>query len=180
MTDWNVLVTVHEEGFDQAEQVLAPMGELSRTRYHNVLVLRVEDTAEFLERLDELCAVNPDLAERHLSKVVPMRACFDFQTLEEFDRRAREAVREIAPELAGVSFHVRVDRRGMRDRIDSQQVERRLGDEIFDALRESGATAEVSFDDPAAVVVVETVSDRAGVTLFTREELAERPYLWAE
>lgn len=178
--DWNVVVTVHEEGFDQVEQVLGPMGELERTAYHNVLVMRVEDPGEFLERLDGLCAVNPDLAERHLSKVLPMRRCFDFATPEEFEEGARRNVRDLAPELAGRSFHVRVDRRGMRDRIDSQEVERMLGDEIFAALEEDGETAEVTFDDPDAVVVVETVSDRAGVALLTRGELAERSYLWGE
>ena len=178
--DWNVVVTVHEEGFDQVEQVLAPMGELERTGYHNVLVLRVEDTDEFLDRLDDLCSVNPDLAERHLSKVLPMRRCFDFATPEEFEEGARRTVRDLAPELAGRSFHVRVDRRGMRDRIDSQEVERMLGDAIFGVLEDAGETAEVTFDDPDAVVVVETVSDRGGVALLTREELAERPYLWAE
>lgn len=181
MIDWNVVVTVSDdEGFEQAEQVLAPMGEMARTRYHNVLVLRVDDREEFLERLDGLCAVNPDLSERYLSKVVPMDTCFDFSSPSEFEERATAAVRSLAPELTGRSFHVRVERRGMSQRLDSQEEERLLGDEIFDALEEAGETAEVTFDDPDAVVVVETVSDRAGLTLLTREERRERSYLWSE
>lgn len=178
--DWNVVVTVHEEGFDQVEQVLDPMGELERTRYHNVLVLRVEDLEEFLGKLDDLCAVNPDLDERYLSKVVPLEHCFDFHSPEEFEEQAKAAVRELAGELQGRSFHVRVDRRGMRERIDSQEEERLLGDEIFSALEERGETAEVTFEDPDAVVVVETVSDRAGVGLLWREDREDRSYLWSE
>lgn len=178
--DWNVVVTVHEEGFEQVEQVLDPMGELARTRYHNVLVLKVEDLEEFLGKLDDLCAVNPDLAERYLSKVVPLMRSFDFRSSEEFEERAKAAVRELAPELADRSFHVRVDRRGMRERIDSQEEERLLGDEIFDVLEERGESAEVTFDDPDAVVAVETVSDRAGVGLLWREDRQDRPYLWRE
>lgn len=175
-----MVVTVHEEGFEQAEQVLAPLGDLDRTGYHNVLVLRVDDLEGFLESLDDLCAVNPDLAEHHLSKVVPLRHSFDFGSAEDFEEKAAAAVRELAPELADRSFHVRVDRRGMRERIDSQEEERALGDEIFTALEERGETAEVTFDDPDAVVVVETISDRGGVGLLWRDDREARPYLWSQ
>jgi tRNA(Ser,Leu) C12 N-acetylase TAN1 len=61
--------------------------------------------------------------------------------------------------VAARSFHVRIERRGHKDRIDSHAVERNLGEWISTGWprRQGGAgnPARVDFDDPDVVVAVE-------------------------
>lgn len=177
MIDWNVVVTLHEQGFDQARQILGGMGELEETTFYNVLVLRVEDTAAFVEKLAGLCAVNPDLLERCFSQVVPCRRTFAFRSPEEFEEKAAGAARELADEIPGSRFHVRMQRRGLKGRLNSREEERLLGAAVMDRLEAGGREVEVDFEDPDAVLAVETVSLRAGLALLTREEMEEHAFL---
>lgn len=175
--EWNVVVTAHDHGFDRAEEALEDLGELGRTGYFNVLVLKVDDQDEFLERLDDRATLTPDLLTDCVARVAPAHRTFEFGDRREFEEAATEAAREFAPRLAGRSFYVRVHRRGMGRYIASDRAERLVADAVFDALEEAGETAEVDFDDPDAVLAVETVGSRAGIALHTREEIEERPYL---
>lgn len=180
MLDWNVVVTAGREGFEEAEAALRSLGRVERTRFFNVLVMQVDDPAVFLEKLGQMVEVNPDLGERCISRVVPATDTFTFQSADGFRREAGRAARARAGELASGTFHVRVERRGLDEVIDSQQEERFLGREILDALDEAGASAEVSFDAPDAVVAVETVSVRAGLAVLTREQRERYPFLRAD
>ncbi len=55
--------------------------------------------------------------------------------------------------------------------------ERRLGDAILAALAGSHAAAQVSFEDPDAVVVFQTVGQRAGLAVWMRQDLERYPFL---
>ena len=68
-------------------------------------------------------------------------------------------------------------RRGFKGRISSQQEERLLDDAILDSLSAAGTPARITFDDPDAVIDVETVGNQAGASLWTREELNRYPFL---
>lgn len=175
--DWNVVVTTRDEGFEAAEEELEDLGAVSRTDYFNVLVMRVEDPDAFLEELADRARMIPDLMDRVLSRVAPARESFGFQSAEEFEERATRIARELAPRLAGKTFYVRVHRRGFRNSLSSHEEERLIAGAVFDALEEEGLDAEVDFDDPDAVVVVETVGPRAGVSVWSREDLESFPFL---
>lgn len=179
MLDWNVVVTAGRNGYEDAEAALRSLGRVERTRFFNVLVMDVDDTDVFLEKLAAMGEVNPDLLDRCVSRVVPAEETFTFQSGETFRRKAGRIVRDRAGELASGSFHVRVERRGLEGVVDSQEEERFLGDQVLDALDEEGASAEVTFRDPDAVVAVETVSVRAGVALLGRAERERYPFLRA-
>ena len=56
-------------------------------------------------------------------------------------------------------------------------VERFLDDTTLAVTREIGAPAKLSFVDPDAVVVVDTVDDRAGIALWTRDDLTKHRLL---
>jgi hypothetical protein len=47
--DWNVVVTVYEEGWKPAKPDLGEAGAISPTDYHDVLVMKVEDPRAFLD-----------------------------------------------------------------------------------------------------------------------------------
>lgn len=177
MLDWNVVVTAGREGYEDAQAALRSLGRVERTRFFNVLVMQVDDTGVFLDKLAAMADVNPDLLEHCISRVVPAAETFDFQSADEFRRRAGRVVRARAGDLASGSFHVRVERRGLEKVLDSREEERYLGDEILDALEQEGASAEVTFEDPDAVVAVETVSVRAGVGVLTRAQRERYPFL---
>ena len=174
--DWNVVVTVYEDGFRTVRRMLEPFGEITPTEFHNVLVMKVPDPRAFVERLAEQVAESPGLMN-FISRAIAADVTFDFQTAEEFEAKAREAVLDFVPKLANKSFHVRMHRRGFKHRISSHEEERRLGAVLIEALEAAGTPGSLSFDDPDAIVTIETVGQRAGITLLTRDDLQRCPFL---
>jgi tRNA(Ser,Leu) C12 N-acetylase TAN1 len=174
--DWNVVVTLHEEGYRPARRLLAGAGAIAPTGYHNVLVMKVEDPRAFLDWLRERVQEAPGLLN-FVARVIPAQSVFDFRDAEELQARAREAVLALAPQLAGRSFHVRMHRRGLGRRLASHDEERRLGEAALEALEAVATPARVAFDDPDAIIAVETVDRRASVSLWTREDMQRCPFL---
>jgi len=176
LRDWNVLVTVYEDEYREARRLLAAFGEVAPTGYHNVLAMRVGDPAGFMEQLGERVRAEPGILNS-LSHVVPAEITFDFQDAKEFEERARVAVLQLVPRLMGLSFHVRMYRRGFRHRLPSHDEEQYLGGVILDALEAAGSSGSIAFADLDAVVVVETLDQRAGISLWTRDHLQRYPFV---
>jgi tRNA(Ser,Leu) C12 N-acetylase TAN1 len=176
MKDWNVVASVQPEGYNRARRILQRWGPVERTDYFNVLVARAEDLEALLEGL-------LDLAEREprtlgiLGRVVPARRTFDFHSAEEFEELSRQACLHWAGALAGKSFHVRMHRRGFKGRMSSQTEEQLLDGVLLGAIEAAEAPGRITFDDPDAILAIETVGGRAGLSLWTREELARYPFL---
>jgi tRNA(Ser,Leu) C12 N-acetylase TAN1 len=169
--DWNVVVTIYQDGFLRVTHALRDLGRLERTRYHNVLVAKADNPLIFLERVEEKTRHDPQLYDS-ISRVAPAMCCFIFRSPEEFDSQARSVIVEWAPKLKGRSFHVRLHRRGIDDPRSSADVERGLGEVALDAPRKEGVPAAVAFDNPDAIIAIDVVDDRAGLALWTREELS--------
>ncbi len=176
MSGWNVVVSVHDRGYRRARELLGSYGPVHKTDYYNVLTLTVEDTRAFLDRLARLAEVVPDIRDV-VSRAVPAERSFTFQSAAEFEAKAREIALEMAPRLAGKSFHVRLYRRGFKGRISSPEEERFLDEALLQALEAAGTPGRVAFDDPDAVIDIETLGNWAGVSLWTREELERYPFL---
>lgn len=176
MPDWTVVASTHPEAFERGRQLLEQFGRVDRTDYFNVLVLVPDDPDGFLQRFAAMAANVPGVLEI-LSRVMPAARCFDFQSPEEFEEKARAIVLEWLPRLAGRRFHVRMHRRGFKGRISSQAEERFLDEALLAALDEAGAPGHIDFADPDAVIDVETVGGRAALAIWTREELKKYPFL---
>lgn len=176
MEDWNVVVSVLDEGFVQACEILDAFGPVRRTDYYNVLVMRVEDTGAFLAEFARLVEADPHVL-KYIARVIPAAAAFSFQTPEEFMSKARNAVLQWVERLLGRSFHVRMHRRGFKGRISSLEVERLLNRVLLDAMEARGAPGRISFKDPDAILAVETVGRRAGLSLWSREDIKRFPFL---
>jgi hypothetical protein len=176
MKDWNVVATARERQFDRVVQLLKPMGQLEKTHFFDVVVLKVDDAREFLERLHERLAEEPEIGV-WLGHVAPCTEDFTFQTPEEFDDLAKLTVRTFVPQLAGQRFHVRMHRRGFKDRLHATAEEQALDGALLEALQEARTPGEITFDDPDAILSVETVDARAGMALWTREDLQRYPLL---
>jgi tRNA(Ser,Leu) C12 N-acetylase TAN1 len=174
--DWNVLVTTREGGFNRAYRLLREFGPVERTGFLNVLVLRVADPSTILGLLTERSSQEPDLAAV-LGRVLPVTRTFTFQSPEEFEARARDAALAWVPDLAGKTFHVRLHRRGFKGRMASPEEERFLDGVLLEALQNAGTSGRITFDDPDAILAVETLGNQAGLSLWTREELRRYPLL---
>ncbi len=176
MHDWNVVVTVREEGYNRARRLLGRFGSVDRTDFFNILVMRVADPRLLLEGLREEADREPE-SVASLARVLPVDQTFTFQTPEEFDEKARLAVCAWLPTLAGKSFHLRMHRRGFKGKLSSMDEERFLDTYLLDALAMAGPPGRIAFTDPDAIIALETLGPRAGLSLWTREELARYPLL---
>ena len=174
--DWNVVVTVRDRHYQEAVALLRQFGELEKTRYYDVLVMKVPDIGQFLVRLQQRLAEHPEGAAC-LGRVSPCSETFAFQSPEEFEEKARRAARGFVDALAGKRFHVRMHRRGFKGTLHSMQEEQFLDHFLLTALEEAGAPGKITFDDPDAIVTVETVDTQAGMALWTREQLKQYPFL---
>lgn len=176
MHNWNTIITVQEGGYRHVLKMLQQFGPVSETDFFNILVMSVFDAHRFAESLRELMARDPE-ARSFLARVMPLTETFVFHSPEEFEDKAREAVTPWIPALAHKGFHVRMHRRGFKGRLSSQDEERFLDRYLLDALDRAHTPGRLDFDDPDAIIAVETLGTRAGLALWTREDLRRYPFL---
>ncbi len=176
MHDWNVLITTREGGYSRAKRRLQRIGPVGRTTFFNVLVMKADDIPYLLETLRDWVTTDPTLMTC-LARVVPATHCFDFQDLHEFEVRTREIFLGWLPALAGKSFHVRVHPRGLGEEMKRMQEEQALDTLLLTDLEQAGMPGRMKFEDPEAIVDVETLGHRAGVSLWTRDDIRRDPFL---
>ena len=176
MKDWNVVATVTERGWKEARKFLARFGEVGRSEFRNVLLLHTDSIDEFLAGVGGPFAAE-GAAAHGIGHLFPARSTFTFQTPEEFETKARTVVLALAPKLVGKAFHVRMHRRGFKGQVSSRLEEQHLDDALLQALELAATPARISFDDPDAIIDVEMVGNRAGVSLWTREDLSKYAFL---
>jgi tRNA(Ser,Leu) C12 N-acetylase TAN1 len=173
MEDWNVVATSRVGRFEEARKLLAALGPVHRTDYRSALVMRCDDVERFLVDLLELLprGAGP------VAHVRPARATFEFRTPEEFDELVHRVALAWAPRLLGQRFHVRMHRRGFQHRLSSQQEEHFVGAVLLEALERAGEPGCISFDDPDAILAIDTVGGRAALALWNRGALLRYPFL---
>jgi tRNA(Ser,Leu) C12 N-acetylase TAN1 len=176
LRDWNTIASLHEHSFRRGFDILTQFGAVARTRYFNVVVMKVGDKEAFLRRLAALVANVPDVL-KFISRVVPLAHTFEFTDAQDFEAKARTLALEWLPRLAHNSFHVRLHRRGLRDQLNSKEAEQHLDVALRDALAAAGMPGRIEFKDPDLVIDVETLGNRAGLSIWTREELLRYPFL---
>jgi tRNA(Ser,Leu) C12 N-acetylase TAN1 len=174
--DWNVVISVYQDGFRRALRALEEYGPVDRSPYHNVLVMRVEDPTALLEAIERKTEINTALYDA-ISRVAPAMRTVDFHSIEEFKKKITSVLIEWLPRLTGRSFHVRLHRRGDRHELQTSNLERLFDDLLLDATAAKGARCRISFTDPDAVIVIDTVDDRAGIGLWTHEDIARHRLL---
>jgi tRNA(Ser,Leu) C12 N-acetylase TAN1 len=174
--DWNVVVSIYQNGFRQALRALREFGPVGRSPYHNVLVMTVEDPMALLDAVERRTEESPALYDA-ISRIAPAARSFEFSSSAEFQHKARDVLIEWLPRLAGRSFHVRFHHRGPTHGLRTPDVERFLDDMLLDALRQAGTPGTISFTDPDVVIAIDTIDDRVGLALWTREDLARHRLL---
>ena len=172
----NVVVNLHDRGFRRAFKLLQGLGAVYTTDFFNVLVMEVNDIPRFLETLKVWMSEDPSLLKL-LARVVPVTCTFSFQSAQEFEAEAGSAVLQWVPQLVGKGFYVRMHRRGFKDRISSRDEERFLDAILLKELEKTGNPGHITFEDPDAIVVVETVGQQAGLSYWSSEDCQRYPFL---
>ncbi len=137
MKEWNVVITVFQDGFRRALRSLRQLGEVERGYYHNVLSMKVDDPMALLQAVEQKTVADPALFDA-ISRVAPAMHTFEFRSADEFTEKAKSAALEWIPELAGRSFHVRLHRRGFKHELPSPSAEKSLDEALLDALKRRG------------------------------------------
>ena len=177
MKDWNVVVTVNDRfARFHARRGLKQFGNVETTEFHNVLVMQVADVDALMTALGEMMGRDMSLLN-DISRLMPAQAAFDFETGEEFEKKAGAVILGWADRMAGKTFHIRLHRRGLGDQLSSLSEEKLLDTALLDRLVEMGHPGRIAFDDPDFVIDIETVANRAGLSLWTREDLSRYPFL---
>jgi tRNA(Ser,Leu) C12 N-acetylase TAN1 len=176
MQECNVIISVNERGFRRAFEVLAEFGPVRKTDFFNVLLMKVDNIQQFLENLRNRALEDPDYLS-FLSRLIPVTRTFTYQTPEEFEMKAKEIVLTWGPELAGKSFHIRMRRRGFKGRLSSLDEEHHLDTVLLEYLEKAGKPGRITFEDPDAVIAVETAAQWAGLSLWRREDLQRYPFI---
>lgn len=176
MPDWNVVITVNTGGLPRSFRVLGEFGRVGKTDFFNVLVMKAAHVHHMLESLREIILTDPQSLS-FLSRLLPVTSTFSFQSPEEFGERAKEAVMQWVPQLAGKGFHVRMHRRGFKGKMVSPEEERFLDVLLLEALAKSGTPGRITFENPDVIIAVETVAQRAGISAWTREDLERYPFV---
>src|SRR2546426_8656026 len=135
MASWNVLATSLEGRRDALLIALGRLGKFRRGGSRNVVGGAVESVDEFLARVHE--ALDADLLlPTALARVVPIEATVRFEAPTAVETLAA-AAEPFVDRLAGGSFFVRLERRGLKGRLHTPTVERALGDRKSTRLNSS-------------------------------------------
>ncbi len=179
MKDWNIVVSVNEKGFSQAVNILKEFGSITKTEFFNVLVMDVEDIVGMCETLKKRLEDDPSFLS-FLSRLIPVTKYFIFQTPDEFEQKVKETASEWVPQLKGKGFYVRMHRRGFKGRLSSLEEEKMLDEFLLELTKLSDNPGHVTFERPDVIIAVETVAHRAGLSLWTHEDLQRYPFVRVE
>ncbi|MCW3130992.1 MAG: THUMP domain-containing protein [Methanophagales archaeon] len=163
LENWNVLAIVERNKETESLKELREDGEFERSGFKGVLVGRVADIVEFLEDVE-------NKKYTHLNRVIPIDEAFFVSPenlIEILKRRIERYIDEIEPED---TFGFRVERRGMKEDISSQAVEREVGGYFYDLVEKIyGRKPKVNLKNPDKLIVIELVGNRCGIGFITKE-----------
>jgi tRNA(Ser,Leu) C12 N-acetylase TAN1 len=167
MKEWNILATATREQERYLLRFLNEYGEFKGSGFRDVLLGRVEEVDGFLRALETLREENP-IKLNPLSQIVPLEKTFHFD-LSDFKEQLKEILSSYVDRIENKRFYLRVKRRGHKGEISSLEVEKEVADFIMGALEKAGKKAQVSFNDPDCILIVETIRNWAGVGFITQE-----------
>ena len=175
LKDWNVVISVYQDGYRRVLRALQECGPVERSPYYNVIVMRVDDPIVLLEAVERKTEASTALYDA-ISRVAPAMRTIDFHSVEEFKEQIASVLTEWSDRLAGSSLHVRLHRRGDH-KLRTPDAERWCDGVLLETTAAKGAPCTISFTDPDAIIAIDTVDDRAGIGLWTRDDLARHRLL---
>ncbi len=173
MEKWNVLVTAQKRQERYLLRLLKNFGEFKGSGYRDVVIGNVADTFAFLDALEVIRRETPEKL-RSLGQIVPLEENFKFDVAD-FMEKAKEAICPYITQVENCKFFVRVVRRGHKGEISGMETEKELDGFILATLEDNEKRATVSIEEFEKMIVIETIENRAGVSLITREMKEKYP-----
>ncbi len=173
MEKWNVLATAQKRQERHVLRLLNRYGEFKGSGYRDVILGYVADMPAFLETLESIRRENPGRL-RSLGQIVPLERNFQFDVADFVDK-AKEAVSPYIDQLGDSRFFVRVVRRGHKGEISGMDTEKELDGCILKSLENKGKRATINIEEFEKMIILETVENRAGVGLITKEMKEKYP-----
>ncbi len=170
--EYNVLLTAMKgEGFNLLRQLEAlNLGFFKTADFKDVILGKVEDVEAFLKRVEEETIFG-------LARVMYIENWVDFK-LENFEEEVFKAIKDRLQEIKqGQSFCVRISRRGLKGKLNSQQAERKLGSLIWKELEARSIQPKVDLKDPDWLINIETLASKAGISMISRAKREAYFYL---
>ena len=163
LEDWNVLAIGERNAEKELLEKLEEDGEFERSGFRDVLIGSVEDIVGFLEDAE-------NKKYPHLNRLIPIDDAFFVSPenlIEILKRRIEKYIDEIEPDE---TFGFRVERRGMKEDISSQAVEREVGGYFYDLVEKlHGKKPKVNLKNPDKLIAIEIVGNRCGIGFITKE-----------
>jgi len=88
MKDWNVVISIYQDGFGRALRALREFGPAERSPYYNVLVMKADDPIALLDAVERKTEENTALYDA-ISRVAPAIRTVDFRSGEEFTEKLK-------------------------------------------------------------------------------------------
>ena len=166
MEDWNVVVIGERDTEKDLLEVLEEDGEFERSGFRDVVIGYVEEIVEFLEDAEQK-------KYPYLSRVIPIDDAFFVSPEYLIDMLKKKVERYIDEIEPGETFGFRVERRGMKEEISSQKVEREVGGYFHDLVEKihDGRKPKVNLKKPDKLIAIEIIGNRCGIGFITREML---------
>jgi tRNA(Ser,Leu) C12 N-acetylase TAN1 len=175
MTNWNVLATAKNREQRYLARRLKRFGDFRWAPYPGVLIGRVEDHQAFFDQL-RLGEENEPGFLSPLARLVPLDRTFIF-TMDTLIPLLKAELPGHADRIGSGSFHVRVERRGHKDEINSRLIEQEIAGEVIELLVRRGCTPHVDFHDPEVIIAIEIVGDECGVGFITKSLRDRYPFI---
>ena len=176
MWSFNLLVTLAVDGrFYTLLRELSLHGEFHKNEYYGTILGQVPDPLAFLDLIRSRRADNPH-AFAGLGRVIPFEHCVLF-TPDTFLPQLQAALTPYTERLLGQRFYIRLERRGLKGRIISPEIERALDAFLLDQIHAAGETAQIDFEQPDTIIAIETFGERGGIGLLTRSLRERYPFV---
>lgn len=167
--EWNVLVVSHEGEERRLLRELQGLGEFKFAGFRSLLLGKA-DLPRFLEGVQSKSI--PSLA-----RVVPVEENFRAQP-ENLLEILKNKVKKYAGRVGrGESFCVRFERRGLKGRVSSRDIEWEIGRHLQDLLEEEGKSPRVNLEDPDKLIVIQSIGTSFGMGIIDRETRQKYPII---
>jgi len=158
-----VLVIGERDAERELLKELEEDGEFERSGFRDVVIGNVDDIVGFLEDAEHK-------KYSHVNRVIPIDDAFYVSPenlVEVLKQRVERYIDEIEP---SETFGFRVERRGMKEDISSQMVEREVGGYFYDLLEKvHGRKPKVNLKSPDKLIAIEIIGNKCGIGFITRE-----------
>ncbi len=164
--EFNVIITSFRGEQWELLRALKDKGTFKKTSFRDVLIGYVEDIQKFLEEIDKDLPLS-------LSRVVILKEIFEFQDADSLIKTLKQKVKAYADVIKKYnSFRVTVERRGLKGKLNSRELEKKLGGIIYEQTK-----VKVDLKNPEIELVIEILDNVCGLGLIDAKLRKKYPFI---